>query len=70
MNPCNRLSATEALKHTWITRKGHTEEHRQHLGGARDGLKEGLDQRPDGEGGGLNVYRRVSNFVRSSTHGK
>lgn len=70
VNPVHRLSATEALKHDWITRKTHTEEHRQHLGGARAGLKEKLDNRASspGQSGGLNVYRRVSNFVRNSTN--
>ena len=70
MDPTKRLSATEALQHEWITRKGHTDEHRQHLGGAHDNLKENFTNRADdpSSGGGLNVYRRASNYVKNLGH--
>ena len=73
VDPTNRLSATEALQHPWVTRKALTEEHKKHLESAHANIKEVVGNRPEGDAHGLNYYqRRATNFIaaiRTSVHG-
>lgn len=72
VNPCKRISATEALMHPWVTRKAHTDDHKQHLTGAHDNIKDSVANRKEGESGGtgLSIYRRTSNYVATLTSNK
>jgi len=45
VDPVKRCSATEALQHPWVTRKAHTDEHKQHLQGAHANIKENLEKK-------------------------
>lgn len=62
-DPNKRISATEALAHPWVTRKAHTDEHKQHLAGAHDNIKDSVGNRKEKENNGLSFYRRTSNFI-------
>jgi len=69
VDPRKRISATEALLHPWVTRKGHTDEHKQHLSGAHDNIKENVGNKKETEGGGgLSIYRRTSNYIGNALH--
>lgn len=75
VNPVDRLSATEALQHPWITRKGHTEEHQKHLHGTQQNLEVNYRKKNEkGEDGtahdkkGLSWYRRSVTMITSSVH--
>ena len=45
VDPQNRLSASECLKHPWITGQAHTDEHLVHLEDAQFAMKSRMERK-------------------------